>query len=150
MNIEEVHSSLPEIDAFLRIWIEGDRVEQVLPDYKSCSEYCACIYGISEKIIDDSLISIQATARKYSGRICKALSKGMAWDVECKPILLFENKESLDTFLDFANVLNEESFCEFISELQLDYNEPWTHVQMIKHEMVYEILDHYEGRYFDE
>ena len=150
MNIEKVHSSLPEIDAFLRIWIEGERVEQVLPDYKSCSEYCVCIYGISENIIDDSLISIQATARKYSGRICKALSKGTAWDVECKPILLFENKESLDIFLDFANVLDEESFCEFVSELQLDYNEPWTHVQMIKHEMVYEILDHYEGRYCDE
>lgn len=150
MNIEKVHSSLPEIDVFLRIWIEGDRVGQVLPDYKSCSEYCVCIYGMSENAVDNYLISIQAAAKNYSGKIHGAISKGTAWDVECKPILLFEHKESLDLFLDFANVLDEGSFCEFISELQLDYNEPWTHVQMLKQELVYEILDHYERRYCDE
>ena len=150
MNIDIVHDSLPEIDSFLRIEIEFDQVPQVLPNYKVCPEYCICLYSITEEAVDDYLTRIRETADEYVCTIRKALPEGTFWDLECKPILLFENKESLDIFLDFANVLDESSFCEFISELELDYNDPWTHVQMIKHEMVYEILDHYEERYFDE
>lgn len=150
MNIEKVHSSLPDIDAFLRVDIEYDQVEQVLPNYKACSEYCVCLYGMSEEEVDNYLISIRATAEKYGCTIRKTIPKGTFWDLMCKPILLFENKETLDVFLDFANMLDEDSFCEFVSELQLDYDEPWTHVQMITHEMVYEILDYYERRYCDE
>ncbi len=150
MNIDKVHGSLPEIDAFLRIEIEFRPVSQVLPNLTPCPEYCVCLYGMSEDAVDEYLIRIRATADEYACIIRKALPEGTFWDLECKPILLFENKESLDIFLDFANVLDESSFFEFVSELQLDYNEPWTHVQMIKHEMVYEILDHYEGRYCDE
>lgn len=150
MNIDVTYSSLPEIDAFLRIEIEFDQVPQVLPDYKPRPEYCVCLYGMSEEDVDNYLININQTREKYFLTICETIKEGTFWDLECKPILLFENKESLDIFLDFANVLDEDSFCEFISELQLDYNEPWSHVQMIKQEMVYEILDHYEGRYFDE
>ena len=150
MNIEKIHSSLPEIDSFLRIEIEFDQVPQVLPKYKACPEYCVCLYGMSEEAVDDYLKEITSAAEKYIWEISETIDEGTFWDLECKPILLFENKESLEIFLDFANVLDESSFCEFISELQLDYNEPWTHVQMIKHEMVYEILDHYDGRYCDE
>lgn len=150
MNIEKVRSSLPEIDGFLRIEIEFDQVLQVLPNYKACPEYCVCLYGMSEETVDDYLKEITSAAEKYIWQISETVDEGTFWDLECKPILLFENKESLDIFLDFANMLDEESFCEFVSELQLDYNEPWTHVQTIKHEMVYEILDHYEGRYCDE
>ena len=150
MNIEKVHSALPEIDAFLRIEIEFDQIAQVLPDYKPCPEYCVCLYGMSEKTVDDYLREIEAKAGKYIWDISERIAEDTFWDLECKPILLFETKETLDIFLDFANVLDDDSFCEFISELQLDYNEPWTHVQMIKQETVYEILDHYEGRYCDE
>lgn len=150
MNIEKVHSSLPEIDAFLRIEIEFDQVPQVLPNYKACPEWCVCLYGMSEEAVDDSLKEIVSTAEKYIWEISETITEGTFWDLECKPILLFENKESLDIFLGFANVLDEDSFCEFVAELKLDYNEPWTHVLMIKHEMVYEILDHYERRYCDE
>lgn len=150
MNIEKIHNSLPEIDAFLRIEIEFDQVPQVLPNYKACPEYCVCLCGMTEEAVDNYLISINKKREEYMWTICETIKEGTFWDIECKPILLFENKESLDIFLDFANALDESSFCEFISELELDYNDPWTHVQMIKHEMVYEILDHYEERYFDE
>ena len=150
MNIEKVYSSLPKVDDFLRIEIEFDQIGQILPEYKPCPEYCVCIYGISEETVDDYLKDIESTAEKYIWKICENIDEGTFWNLECKPILLFENRDGVDIFLDFANMLDESSFYEVIFELQLDYNEPWTHVQMLKQERVYEILDHYKGRCCDE
>ena len=150
MNIEKAYRTLPEIDAFLQITIEFDQVKQVLPHYKPCPENCVCLYGMSEETVDDYLMAIEAMAEQYIWTISETIEEDTFWELECKPVFLFETKESLDVFVNFANGLNKDRFCEFIFELQLDYNKPWMHVQMIKHEMVYEIIEHYEGRCCDE
>lgn len=147
MNIRKYFKDIPQDDSFLDIHIEERESKDVFPDYTPCTEYCICLYGKSESEIETTLLSVRAKADTYTNKLRELFGNEVAWDVMCKPICLFENKECTFLFTDFANLLSEDDFWDFISEFQLDYNEPWTHVQLIDHAHLCEIIDHYERRF---
>ena len=143
MNIRKLFNSVPREDAFLTLAfdIDGKEPETVFPEYKPHDEGCVCIYGISESELDNALLLINAKADDYADPLRCSPLKCVVW---CKPIFLFETRKCAHLFKDFANLLTEEDFYEFIGELQLDYNEPWTHVQMITHAQLNDIVDYYK------
>ncbi len=150
MNINMLFNCVPQRDAFISIQIEDNLIDQIVPEYENIPEHCICIYGVSEEIVDSCLWDVVNKAEEYKTKITKSISKDILCDLLCKPIFLFENKEMATVFMDYANTLNEEQFAIFIDELQCDYNVPWQHVQTIKNEKVYDIIDHYERRFGDD
>ena len=147
MNVRKSFEEIPQEDSFLDIHIEDNAPNDVFPDYIPCTEYCICLYGKSESDVETAMLSIRAKADSYTSKLKELFGYNVAWDVMCKPICLFENRECALLFIDFANLLSENDFWDFISELQLDYNEPWTHVQLITHAQLCELIDYYEGRF---
>ncbi len=146
MNIRKIFDSVPQEDAFLNIWIADKEIERIFPEYIPHSEKCICIYGATEEELDKALIKIKSKGDYYTNKIKTMDLNGLAWDVECKHVFLFESRECAFLFEDFANILPVEEFFDFISELQLDYNIPWTHVQIINQTRLHEIIDNYEER----
>ena len=148
MNINILYDYVPQRDAFIDIDIERNLVSKVLPEYENYAEYCLCIYGISEGVLDECLNDVHDKVEEYLCKISERIPDDTLWDLQCKPVFLFENKETATIFIDFANSLNEENFVEFVLEMKRAYYTPWTHVQMIKQSRIYEILDHYEERIY--
>lgn len=149
MNIRKYFNEIPQEDVFLDIYIENIESNDVFPDYTPCNEYCICLYGKSESEVEAALLPVRTKADIYTDKLRKDFGSAVAWDVMCKPICLFENKECAILFTDFANLLSEDDFRDFISEFQLDYNVPWTHVQLITNARLWEIINYYEGRFGD-
>lgn len=131
MNVEKIYSVIPDENTFLQISIANCEPEQALHEYNQIPDKCVCIYGVSEQEIDQAMIAVKKRADYYAAKITGSSLCDHAWDVECKPILLVDTKESASLFRDFANLLDETTFCSFIDELQLAYNIPWTHVHML-------------------
>lgn len=147
MNIQKLYEDLPQIDTFMNIEMEYEQVEHVLTEYQFSQEYCICIYGLPKNVMDSYLLKICKKAEKYIQMLTENLDKDICWDLEIKPILLFENKECAVLFKTFANLLDEDEFCAFVRKLQLDYNEPWTHVHLITHNELQNILDYQKRRF---
>jgi len=147
LNIEELFDFVPQKDAFINIHIEKDLVPHILPEYEVCAEQCICIYGVPELVVDECLSELTEKAEEYKNKILKSIPGDILWDIVCKPVFLFDNKQTANTFSDFANSLCEEDYLEFIDELQRDYCLPWTYVQMIRFEQIHDILEPYERRY---
>ena len=140
------YDHLPPADAFLQIDISCSEAAQILPEYKAAQEDFICIYGLSESAMDDHLLKVQKKADEYAVKLAEVLGKEMVWDIVLKPILLFENKACTILFEDWICSLNDEELNEFIYGLQRDYNQPWTHVQMIGHTILDRIMDRDENR----
>lgn len=148
MNINKLYDYVPQRDAFIDIEIENELTNGILSEYETCAEYCLCIYGVTETVLDECLVSVAKKAEEYLLKISEHIPEDTLWDLQCRPIFLFENKETAIIFMDFANTLSEEDYVSFMDELERDYYEPWTHIQMIRQSQIYEIIDHYEGRFF--
>ena len=52
--------------------------------------------------------------------------------------------------MDYSNSLDEEAFCDFVSEIQLRFNQPWTHVRMISHGEEVKIIERWEDGGFND
>lgn len=147
MNIVEMFDYVPPKDAFIDIHLESEFILHVLPEYEAYEEWCICIYGVSEEKLDKFFLGLVEKVGEYRRIIMGNHSRKMIWDIICKPIFLFDNRQTATVFSDFANNLCEEHFLEFISELERDYYLPWTHVRMIYYTQIYDILEPYERRY---
>lgn len=144
-NIDICYEGLPNVDDFLTAWIENKDIREVLPDFTSSNTYCLCIYGISETDLENRLSSVKI----YADEIKTCIeSKGITcYDIEIKPIFWFARKEDADVFIEFANNLVGQDFFDFIYELRNDYNIAWTSVQQFDNRTVYDIIEHYQGRF---
>ena len=140
MNVEKIYNGIPDENTFLQISIANYEPEQAFHEYNQIPDKCVCIYGVSEQEIDQAMIAVRKRADYYVAKITESPLCDHTWDVECKPILLVDTKESAFLFQDFANLLDETTFCSFILELQLSYNNPWTHVQMLTHAELCDII----------
>lgn len=150
MNIAKLYEYVPQRDAFIDIEIENGAINKILPEYEHYMDSCLCIYGISESELDGCLVSVKAKVDEYISEIKEHLPNNILWDLKCKPVLLFENKETAIIFMEFANSLSDEDFNEFIDEMEYAYYEPWIHVKMIPQARIYDITDYYEERYCDD
>lgn len=144
-NIDICYEKLPNVDEFLTVWIENKNIREVLPDFASSTEYCLCIYGTSETDLENRLCAV----KKYADEIKACIeSRGITCcDIEIKPIFLFARKEDADIFIEFANNLMGQDFFDFIYELRHDYNIAWTSAQQFDNRTVYDIIEHYQGRF---
>lgn len=145
MNINGYYNGLPEYDDFLTISIDKGNQKSIIPNFKKCDEACICVYNVSEAEIADYLASVEKRSFELISEIKKNIGDKL-WDLELKPIFLFEDEKSLLTFLDFSNQLNKEAFFEMISELQLAFNEPWKSVRRLTYENVLNIISDYNLR----
>lgn len=143
-NINVCYETLPDKDVFLSIWMENVKVADVLPDFDVSDENCICIYGVTEQDIFHKISEIKIYADELETFIKS--KRIQCYDIRIKPIFVFSRKEDADIFAEFANRLEEQDFYDLIHELQLDYNVAWTTVEMFDNEKVYEIIDHYEMR----
>ncbi len=150
MNIRELCNYVPQRDAFLSIQTENNLVKQILPEYEDISGICVCIYGISEDIMDGCMEAVTQKAEEYKSKIKSFIPGDVMWDIMCKPVLLFDDKECATIFSDYANSLDVEGFASLIDSLANDYNIPWQHIKTIRKDSIYEIIDFYEGKMKDE
>lgn len=150
MNIRELCNYVPQRDAFLSIQIENDLVNRVLPEYEDIPGICVCIYGISEYIMDGCMAAVAKKAEEYKSMIKSSIPGDVLWDIMCKPVLLFEDKECATIFSDYANSLDDTAYASLIDSLAADYNIPWQHIKTIRKDRIYEIIDFYEGKIKDE
>ncbi|MBQ7874232.1 MAG: hypothetical protein IJ306_03600 [Oscillospiraceae bacterium] len=144
MNINSYYKNIPQYDAFLDFHTEKSAPDSILPDFVQGDEACVCIYGASESAVKDYLSALDDYSRKLALSIKSKISKDEAWDLEIKPIFLFESEKDLLNFIDFANHLDDEAFFEMIQKLQLIYNEPWISVRQLNHEKICEIIHRYK------
>lgn len=144
MNIMKYYNGLPEYDDLLNIWMEHSDPRTVFPDFSLCDEDCICIYGISESDVADFLTEVKEYSSQLTVTIQQSVLPDEAWDVEIKPVFLFDTKETGLIFIDYVNSLSIEQFYNMIRELQLVYNVPWTMTYPLDNEMVYRIMDRYE------
>ena len=146
MNINNYYDHIPCFDASLKFWTENSKPQTILPDFYICDEVCLCLYGIAETTVANYLSEIKCHGEKLAAEIKKNILSHEAWDLELKPIFLFDTKETLMNFIDFTNRLSDEQFYTVICEMQLDYNVPWVSGQLLNSETVYDIIDYYEAR----
>lgn len=148
MNINSLFDHIPQCDAFFTIFAECHNVNEILPEFEGVPEQCICIYGVTEESYNAFIPELNKKWEKNINTLCKNIPISTMWEQRCKPIFLFENKEIAIVFMDYANTLNEENFVTFISELQCDYNTPLGYVKTLKSEMVYDLINHYDRRFF--
>lgn len=143
-NISVCYNKLPDKAFLLSVWIEEDEVNRILPDFNATNENCLCIYGVQE----DEIASYMREVKHYADELSVIIKSRncQCYDIIVKSIFWFDKKETADVFTEFANRLAEQDFYDLIHELQLDYNVAWTTVEMFDNEKVYEIIDHYEMR----
>lgn len=144
-NMLIYYDQLPPIDALLRIDLSYGSVAQILPEYKPVQADFICIYDMPELEVDDYLLQVQEKADKYALKLA-SLGSEVVWDLVLKPILLFKNKDCTFLFESFLFSLCPDEQFDFIYSLQSDYNQPWTHIQMIDHAHLSNIINHYEKR----
>lgn len=143
MNVEKLFSGIPNEDTFLQISLENSKPEQILQEYHTCPEKCICIYGVSEPEIEQSMAVIRKRADYFAEKLSGKQFCDCTWDIVCKPILLVDTKKTATLFRTFANLLEETTFFDLITELQLTYNTPWTRVQLLTHSRLCDILNRY-------
>lgn len=144
-NIDICYEGLPNVDDFLTVWIENKDMREVLPDFTESNACCLCIYGISETDLENQLCSVKEHADAIKS--CIESNGITCYDIEIKPIFWFARKEDADLFIEFANSLVEQDFFDLMYELSLDYNIAWTSVQQFDNRTVYDIIEHYQGRF---
>lgn len=145
MNIRKMFSRIPEADTFLHIYIDLNQcIGRVLPEFNPHPEHCICIYGISETEMDEFLPMIENRAEKYAQKINETISKETAWVLKIKCVLLFEDEKCALLFKEFANLLDVDDFNDLITDIQLEYHNPWKHIPMIKKESMHDFIDHYK------
>lgn len=130
MNIGTYYDALPDADAALEVWPDGQN-----------GESCLCVYGVTDAEVTSWFRAVNIRAEELAQK---------AMEVTMKPLLWFDSRETALEFMEFANSLQEENFYTFIREMQLNYNTPWTSARKLNLDAVQQIVDNWERRHGDD
>lgn len=130
MNIGTYYDALPDADAALEVWPDGQN-----------GESCLCVYGVTDAEVTSWFRVVNARAEELAQN---------ALEVTVKPLLWFDSRETALAFQEFANGMEETDFCELILEMQRSYNTPWTSAQQLDMDLVQRIIDNWERRRGDD
>lgn len=143
MNIKDIYTFFPNFDRLLRISIEDHDVSEILPGRDGDEAPVICVYGITETEVRACLEAYAQEFESITEKIKGVAGADELWDVEIKPILLFDTLKTAQLFCDFANSLEYEQFCEMIDEMQRQYNTPWKSAELLDERITKKIIEEY-------
>lgn len=132
---------LPRTDDMLSIWTEPGELRRPLTWAGSDSAY-VLISGVETAAMSDFMAVVKQRGQELMAYYRELLPDG-PWDVAVKPVFLFETIDLALEFRGMIGMLDEGDQAEVLSDLQLEYNEPWGEVTVIDFAEWIKIEDRY-------
>lgn len=120
---------LPQTDDMLSIWTEPSEVRRP-STWTGCDSDYVLISGVDTAAMSDFMAVVKQRGQELMAYY-RELLPDAPWDVSVKPIFLFETMDLALEFRGMIGMLDEGDQAEVLSDLQLEYNEPWGEVTMI-------------------
>lgn len=148
MNLKEFYNFIPNANSFINVSLEFTDIAKIIPEFLSDNNEVICLYDICEKDMCECLKIVKETADVIKRKLVDTISLNEMWDIEIKPIFLFDTQESLLLFYDYANMLDEDNYYDMIDEMQRKYNVPWSAVTLLIKKHTQDIIEYYTRRFF--
>jgi len=123
-------NGIPRQDDFITIWTDPNIPQVKHPQVSGSDSDYIILTGLDK----DSMAELTDEVNKRGQEIstfCRTHYPKGSWDVMIKPIIWMETLESALDFLNFVSVLDEGDQSEIITDIQLEFNEPWGMVDQI-------------------
>ena len=136
-------NGLPRIDDFIRIWIDPNVPQKARPDWEPSDSDYMILTGQDNPSISKLMTEVNHRGQELSAFFCSNYPSG-SWDVMIKPVMWIE---SLDAALDLYKTissLDEGDQAEILTDIQLEFDEPWGMVSLITDDIWSEIKARYD------
>ena len=135
-------NGIPRQDDFLSIWIDPDIQSESHFDWNGSDSAYIILTGVDRNSIAILMDEIRSRRQELSMFYRTHYSAG-SWDVMIKPSIWMESVDSALDFLKCLSPLDEEDQSEIISDIQLEFNEPWEIPYLISDEIWAELKSSY-------
>ena len=132
---------LPRTDDMLSIWTEPGETRWP-PSWEGSDSDYVLISGVGTTAMSDFMAVVKLRGQELVDYYRELLPDG-SWDVAVKPVFLFETMDLSLEFRGMMTMLDEGDQAEVLSDLQLNYNQPWGEVTMIDFAEWMKIEDRY-------
>lgn len=144
VNIDEYFNYVPNAEKLIKVSFETSNASNIIPWY-SDGNPVICIYGVAETTVNERLKLAKMKADEIVKTIKRSIPSDELWDIEIKPVFLFDTEANLLDFFELANSLDDEAYSEMIDKMQLKYNEPWEKVAILDCNEIQRIIKNMRG-----
>jgi len=123
-------NELPQADSFIQIWTDPDVPQIACPKWEDTDIDYIILTGQNEQSMTELMVEVNKRGQELTEFFRDHYAAG-SWDVMIKPIAWMESIEAAIELYETLSFLDEGDQSEILTDIQLEFNEPWGRVKLI-------------------
>lgn len=127
LKLQVFQHKCPQADELISLWTER---EFITCPWKGTDSQIIALVDVSQQAIEAMMTKANQRAEDLA-QLCRRFLSHGAWDITIKPILWFENSESIAELQRLLEGPDSADQLALIDEMQMKFNDPWGEVRKI-------------------